>query len=187
MDIFDSFEKWDSFLDLAASAGEMRQRWYLNFQKLAERRFNCDDVVQGWDYKCWNYDSMRWYLSEFGLDSICLQLGWSGELTLLFAGADANLNHISILLKTDKFLPLLNPFMISSRFFEGPRLAIESRNLSFGSPYDTNIPIERLAWYAGNATELFVDQIASKVNKFRKDEHLVTLLRELNHLRTTAT
>jgi hypothetical protein len=61
-------------------------------------------------------------------------------------------------------------------------LAIETRNFSFGSPYDTKFDTDRLCWYAGNETESFLNQIAEKVNRYRKDEEMNSLLHELNLL-----
>jgi hypothetical protein len=37
-----------------------------------------------------------------------------------------------------------------------------------------------LAWFAGNKTDLFLNQIAEKVNRFRKDAKVTNLLNELN-------
>ena len=61
---------------------------------------------------------------------------------------------------------------------------MECRNYVFGSPYDYNFDnshVDKLAWFAGNETQNFAEQIIKKVEKFRKDANLTRLLYEVNN------
>ena len=78
---------------------------------------------------------------------------------------------------------MLAAFDRVDRQFEHNTKAMESRNYSFGSPYDFNFDnsqVDKLAWFAGNETQNFADQIIKKVERFRKDENLTKMLYQLN-------
>lgn len=178
LNLFDTPEKWNAFLELYSQRDEMRNQWYGKLRELSIKRFNTIDVVDGWSFKPSNSIDMCWYLTEYGDQSIRIVFGWCAEMTLFYDGV--NFSKMNDLMKNKRFSPILEGFQKLDGVFQGNRIAYESRNFIFESPYDTKFDCDRLAWFAGNQTESFVDQIVKKVNRFRKDDNLTVLLGELN-------
>ncbi len=182
--IFDTSEKWNAFVELANQKETMK--WHY-FQKLKHPLLNYfnSNPIKGWVCEPWGnqlYD-IRWYLKDFGKSSLALAIGWTFEFHLHLEDTTTfDTNKINDLLKTDHSI-LLSSFDRVDRQFEHNTKAMESRNYSFGSPYDFNFDnsqIDKLAWFAGNETENFAKQIIKKVERFRKDENLTKLLYDLN-------
>jgi hypothetical protein len=172
-------EKWNSFLELVWKKDTIRNNWYGILKQKLDKQFMSMDRVENWSYKSWGLFDAQWYLTDFGDQSLSLIFGWWGELTLHANGQYFNLDIIGKLLKTSKYSPIMACFnRIDSQ--SGNRIAIESRNFNFGSPYDGKFDLDRLAWYAGNMTEEFVKQIAEKVNKFRNNKEVTGLMIEIN-------
>ncbi|HTF28962.1 MAG TPA: hypothetical protein VK625_08965, partial [Flavitalea sp.] len=174
--IFNSSEKWNAFVELANQKENIK--WYY-FQKLKQPLLNYFNAnpVHGWVCEPWGnqlYD-IRWYLKDFGKDSLALAIGWTFEFHLHLQDTMAfDTDKINELLKTDHSM-LFASFDRVDRQFEENTKAMESRNYEFGTPYDSNFDnsqIDKLSWFAGNETEEFVQQIIRKVERFRKDENL---------------
>ena len=182
--IFDTSEKWNAFVELANQKETMKWGYFQKVKQPLLNYFNANPV-EGWVCEPWGnqlYD-IRWYLKDFGKSSLALAVGWTFEFHLhLDDTTTFDTNKINDLLKTDYSI-LLSSFDRVDRQFEHNTKAMESRNYSFGSPYDFNFDnsqIDKLAWFAGNETENFTTQIIKKVDRFRKDENLTKLLYDLN-------
>lgn len=182
--IFDTSEKWNAFLELANQKETMKWHYFQKVKQPLLNYFNANPV-EGWVCEPWGnqlYD-IRWYLKDFGKSSLALAVGWTFEFHLhLDDTTTFDTNKINDLLKTDHSI-LLSSFDRVDRQFEHNTKAMESRNYSFGSPYDFNFDnsqIDKLAWFAGNETENFAKQIIKKVERFRKDENLTKHLYDLN-------
>jgi len=180
MVLFDTSEKWNTFLELVWQKDSIRNQWYTSLKETANKHFSTNDIVEGWSFNSWGVWDMHWYLSRHGDKSISLILGWWGELSLHADGNFYDVEEANQLLKTEKYSPILSAFSRIDRFYEGNRIVTESRNFVFGSPYDSRFDLDRLAWFAGNKTDLFMNQIIEKVNRFRKDMKITNLLIELN-------
>jgi hypothetical protein len=87
------------------------------------------------------------------------------------------------MLRERKYKPVISAFERLDWLLEDPAsgyMLIEQSNFSFGDPNDGRIDLDKLAWYANYKTDEFVTQIARKVDRFRKDEKITELLREIN-------
>ena len=180
--MFDTPEKWNAFLELVWQKDEIRNQWFLKLKEEANKKFSTDEFVEGWVFNSWGVWDLHWYQKEHGDKSIGLLIGWWGDMTLYCNGEFYDTAKIHDLLRSERFAPLLSCFNRIDRFYEGGRLAIETRNFSFDSPHDTKFDVDRLGWYAGNKTEDFLNQLAEKVNRYRKNEEMNSLLSELNSL-----
>jgi len=178
MQLFDSADKWNSFLELSDSKYEIRNQWYQKLITHVTKWFLEEDKVNGWSFEtlgAWDY---RWYLTEFGRDSFCIcmnqhQIGLWVDYTFF------NSQRITDLLKEETYsmiMTTLRPDVV----FSGDWKLIEYGNFNFDSPYDGHFDLDRLGWFAGNKTEEFVNQLSEKINKFRKDETITKLFAELN-------
>lgn len=86
------------------------------------------------------------------------------------------------LLRTEYSI-LLFGFERIDRQSESQSKAIETRNYTFGSPHDYNFDnsqLDKLSWYAGNRTDEFVNQIITKIERFRKNKDFTRMLHELH-------
>ena len=182
--IFDSTEKWNAFVEIANQKENIKSFYFKKLKSELLQYFN-DNPVNGWICEPWgdtNFD-LRWYLKDFGKDSIALAVGWRFHFVLHVKNtSEFDTKKIDELLKTD-YSKILSSFDRVDRCFEHELKAVEVRNYIFNSPYDScfeDSQVDYLAWFAGNETESFKNQIIKKVEKFRKDEETGKLLYELN-------
>jgi len=180
MAMFDSPEKWNSFLELFSSKDEIRNQWFLKL-KVALTKFYCDEnVIKGWSFATWNFADFRWYLTEFGRESFCICMSWN-RIGLWVNSNLFDSQRITDLLSTDKFSIIMSTLR-PDEVFSGDWKLIEYGNLHFNSPFDLQFETDRLCWFAGNNTDEFVQQLVDKIDRIRKDETLTSLLIELNKL-----
>lgn len=179
--MFDSPEKWNAFLELVWQKDTIRNQWFAKLKEEANKMFSTVERVDGWDFKYWGTWNMEWYQKEHGERSIALWFE-DGQISLWCDESFFDITQIYEQLKSEKFSPLINSFSRIDNSFEGGYLVKEIRNYSFNSPYDTKFDLDRLSWFAGNETGNFLNQIAEKVNRFRKNTEINLLLNELNSL-----
>ena len=176
MELFDTAEKWNSFLELVSMKNNLV---YTAFKKLKQELmhyFNANPVDK-WICEPWgdtNVD-LSWYLKDFGINSLALRVGWRFEFHLQLNDTENyNSEKINNLLKTSEFSPLLAAFENApDRQFENQTKAMEYRHYSFGSPYDNNFDnshVDHLSWYAFYETKKFAEQIIRKVERVQKPD-----------------
>jgi hypothetical protein len=190
--LFDTFEKWNAFVEMANQKETMINLYFQKLRQPLLKYFN-ENLVEGWVCEPWNdpnYD-MQWYLKDFGKDSLSLRIGWNFHFVLYLEDTNSfDTEKIDELLKTDYSIILSSFDRVDKQFdqydkqYDYHRFKIvEVRNYAFNSPYDSNFDnsqLDKLAWYAGNETNKFADQIIRKVERFRKDQKLTRMLYELN-------
>jgi hypothetical protein len=181
--LFESPEKWNSFLELTNQIPAIKYQYFQKVKQPLQKYFN-ENAVEGWICEPWgdpNFD-MKWYLQDFGKESLALAIGWKFQF-VLFLGNQNKFDTYKIdeLLK-GKYSPIISAFDRVDRQFEPQFKIVESGNYIFDSPYDGHFDENTLSWYAGNQTEKFVKQIIDKVERFRKDERLTNMLYEINQL-----
>jgi hypothetical protein len=184
IEIFDSYEKWNAFIELANQRDAIRLFY---FQKLKQPllKYFSENPVEGWVCEPWgdiNCD-LRWYLKDFGIRSLSLAIGWQFHFVLHIDDIGSfDSKKIDDLLRSEYSI-ILSSFDRVDRQYELNLKVVEVRNYSFNCPYDTcfdNSQIDRLAWFAGNETEKFARQIIKKVERFRLNKELTKMLYELN-------
>lgn len=179
--IFDTSEKWAAHMELLKSHDSLKNLWYARLAESLKRRFLTEDIIDGWQFRLNSNTEMQWFLTEFGENSISLWLERSDFS--LFAHITHQPEKVKEYLKTQKFSPLISCFgRIDSHFQNDGYMVREIGNFSFNSPSDTKIDSEQLAWYAGNRTNEYIEQITQKVNRIRRNSENTALLIELNEL-----
>jgi len=182
--LFDTFDKWNAFIELSNGRGEIRKRY---FEKLKSQLLNhfSKDVNQYWRFSIINNEQYRCFLSDYGQESICLF--WCVDDLKLWCNPqlfDAALARE--LLNTPEFNPILNCFdyidTLSSpnlhHFCEEKHRFIFEDSTSYIATNESNH--DKLSWFAGNKTEEMTVHIAAQINKFRTPE-ITELLIELNN------
>lgn len=182
--LFDTAEKWNSFLELCniavGSIGhqntQIQGKWW---QKLQSEVFNREQKEKNseWDIIIWNKWDIGWYLKEYGDKS--LYVHFYGDAFRVFSYGALDLNKVNDLLKDTRFDAITDAF----ERIDGTNqetIGWEHRNFSFGTVFDGNFPNHQtLSWYAGNKTKEFADQIITKVRKFQTLE-ITELFKEIN-------
>lgn len=184
IDLFNSPEKWNAFLELAAQKELIKYQYFQRAKQPLLKYFN-ENRVDGWVCEPWgdpNFD-LRWYLKDFGKGSLALVVGWRFQFVLFLENSsNFDSNKINDLLKTE-YSQILSTFDRVDKQFDFQQKIVEVRNYIFDSPYDSNFDenhLDQFAWYVGNQTEKFVEQIIRKVEKFRQSAELTKMLYELN-------
>jgi len=181
--LFDDHEKWISFFELC----DLRQRIYEywvrkatqtirdHFYKTRSDKWVCEP------YGDTNRDT-RWYLREFGMNSLGITIGWFYEIVLHLPDGDGyDTNAITEKLSRPEFMPISMAFdRIDYQQKDGKKL-VECRNYIFDGQDDGGImQYHDLAWYAGNQTGAFVTQVIGKVERLICDPKVTDLIIELN-------
>jgi hypothetical protein len=179
MEMFDTVDKWNAFLNLIAKKDEIRNQWFLEAKNQIVDYFS-KNVVDNWSYSAWGVWDIRWYISSFTRDSLCLY--WNGGYSLnLWVNSNVhNSVNMSTLLQTPKYAALMTCFDRVDTVLEGDNKLIERGNFSFECQFDGNFNSDQLSWYAGHETDKFVRQLVDKVERLRKNPEITALLMEIN-------
>lgn len=182
MSIFDTSEKWNAFLELSNQRNFIQEAFLSKAKDPILKYFN-SHPIEGWVCEPWGnhkYD-FKWYLRDFGKNSLCLVLGWGFQFILFLDDSNSyDAEKINYLLQTPEYSKVLMSFDRIDRQFEEKFKVVEKKNYKFDSPFDSNFEDAQLAWYVGNMTEKFVEQIIRKVERFRSNEEITRLLYRLN-------
>jgi hypothetical protein len=183
--LFDEYEKWESFNELSNMRDRIILQWVKKANLLIRDHFHKtrNDTWCCVPYGNTDWDS-RWYLNKFGVNSLGITIGWYYELVLdLPDGNDSpfDTNAISEELKKPEYNPIHMAFDRIDPWQDARKKLIECRNYHFGCLADGGIIDSKLlAWFAGNQTDDFVSQVIKKVERFTCDQKITGLLMELN-------
>lgn len=180
INLFDMPEKWGSFLELSYKKEEIKNEFFKRLQTSLNKKFTQEDLVAGWSYKSINSRHYRWFLNDFGEESCCILFHLGHIISLRIHPHHISYTDIKDAISTEKYASIIN---LVNRQDEGTNeweLIREIGDFHFNSPYDGHFNEDRIAWFAGNKTEEFIEQIAKKVNRIRRNPELTQLLRELN-------
>lgn len=177
MNLFDTPEKWTSFCELKKNSDEIQNRWMKKLQTEIYQR-EMKNPRPDWEFNIWGSWDMQWYIK--GESNRSLTLHFNGSIFRLFSnGGDLDLAKVNEKIKDPKFDILKSCFdRLDGTDFD--RIGWEERNFSFGTIYDGKFPdYNTLAWYAGNRTNDYADQLIAKVRKFQTPE-VTALFKEIN-------
>ena len=178
INLFDTSEKWNSFLELFYQKDKIVMGEWFNKAKISVNNHFINDLAEGWTFKNWNTWDYKWFLKDFGENSLCIWM-YGNRIGLWLNGNLFDSDKANSLLNTEKYSRLLS-FLRPDEISPYDWKIIETGNFVFNSVNDGHISSDELAWYAGNQTEELVKQIAEKINRIRKNPELTQLLRELN-------
>jgi hypothetical protein len=177
-------ELWDSFVELNKRKDTIIKTWYSALRDELNRCFSRpENVLDKWEYTSWDdtwSPHFRWYLAEYGRESLCLWL-WRNELYLWASPNSVDLPKVSSLLQTETYVPIVKAF--GNRYEphihepNSEKKIIVRGDFSFGDPDDGHLSAEKFAWYARYETEKAARQILETINRFRE---ITTLFEEIN-------
>jgi len=178
-------EQWTSFLELRKIQDwEITAKWAETLQTTLNRRF----CPQGgkWAFASPNSWDYRWYLSEFGPDSVglclfCETLFVRGNPDIIDAA------NASVLLSGQDYTAIRNAFERIDAVYiptswseeEKGRFIIERGNFFVGDKDDGHLSADKFAYYAHFSTSTLEKQIAAKIERFQTPE-VTALFKTLN-------
>jgi hypothetical protein len=181
--LFSEKEQWDAFLELSPQVDKIKNDWFTKIKSTLNKIFNVDDIVEGWEFDSTDGD-YRWYLKEFGRNTIYLFFDYS-SFGLYANGETMNITSLKTKLREKACLPIIAGFERLDYCLEDDEewyLLYETGNFSFGSSSDKYIDGNSLAWFANYRNEDLSFQLHQKVDKFRKNKEITKLFVDLNDL-----
>jgi len=176
-ELFKEKDQWDSFLELTEKSEKISEDWFSKLKPSLNYIFNVEDINDEWEFDSTGDKDYRWYLKEFGRNTI--YLFFDNVSFGLFANGDImNIQSLKSKLREKNFLPIRASLERLDYCLEDDEewyLIYETGNFSFGSLSDKNIDEKSLAWYANYRNEEFIYQIKNKVDKFRKSKDIIKL------------
>jgi hypothetical protein len=180
--LFKDKEQWEDFLTIANQRNPIKDAWWRKFSLEINKTIK---AVDNWGYSSINQYDSRWYINEFGVDSLCFITGniWNKYSICLWAPQNKyDLKALSFHLQEGKYSePIKNKFdrlhyigneNTQEKFVEH----IIPNQVSENEVFD----LERLAWYANYQTTELVTLVIVKINRFREDKEIYDILKYLN-------
>lgn len=177
MELFNTNEKWESFRELVNMDRGIQEKWWKKLQLEVYNR-EIKNSNENWSIHIWNNWDIMWFIKGASNKSLAIHF-WCDGFRIFSNYGELDPKKVEELTNSPKFDSIRNAFdRIDGRNWE--TIAGESRNFSFGTPFDENFPNSQiLSWYAGNKTNDFADQIIAKVRKLQTSE-ITSLFKEIN-------
>jgi hypothetical protein len=183
-ELFPTIDHWLSFNELADQREAIHEVLFEKVTQIIRAHFN-ENPAPGWSVIPWvapKQDS-KWYLDEFGPDSLFLCYRWSYELQLrLDNPMQYDSGAITKALETGNFAELKNAFQRIDRYMQVDSKLMERGNFKFGLPSDGDLSWRELSWCAGFKTDEFAKQAIEKIERFVRNEVVTGQIRELNRI-----
>ena len=181
LNLFDSADKWSSFLELVEMSDEIQERWWQKLQSELYQR-ELKNPTPGWDIYVWDISDIMWFIKGQTFDTLAIH--FNKEYLSLSSYNDLDVDIVKELLENSKFDILRSCFdridADDETYGEEYKIASERGNFYFDSIYDGQFENQdMLSWSAGNRTREFADQIIAKVRKFQTPE-ITKLFQEIN-------
>ena len=177
INLFDSPEKWNAFLELANLQQKITNQWNSDLLDAIRSRLTIND--DRWDFRKNGWQG-QWFLYEFGHESLSLWL----ELGYFSLWANPNLFDVDFIekkLKEPEFRLIHDAMPFKDRGRHGGYIFSEIGRFEFGNIYDNHFDWPKLSWFAGNNMDDFIKQIELKLKPFIQSNS-TDLLVELNRL-----
>jgi len=177
MQMFDTPEKWNAFCELMNRNGEIQNRWWKNLQtEIYQRELSTGNP--DWDIKIWNFIEIKWFMRGENESSLLIYFRADG-LRIYFNNNYLDVDKVNDLIKDQRFNIIKTCLEFDGS--DSNTICWEERRFYFGNDtYKGKFRDDRtLAWYAGNRTKEFADQVIEKVRKIQIPE-ITALFKEIN-------
>ncbi len=177
-DFFSTKQEWETFLELNRNKDLIRNNWFLKLKN----KINAIPLPDGWGTISWGYWDYRWFIKDYGSESLCLWL--AGNSLRIWANRNVlDSKKVYDLLLDSRYSLIKSAFdEIYEIYDSNNEIRFEERgNFSFdGEPASGNIDIDKMAWYANYKTNELAEQIIIKVNKFITNQNITKMFREID-------
>ena len=178
MQLFQTAEKWNAFNELANRRDDIQYRWWQKLRtEVHQRELHGGDP--DWVIFTWGNWEIRWYVKGEHENSLAIHFSAHQWLRICSGFGYLEPNKVNKLIEDQRFNEIVKPFdRIDWKSHDS--IGAENKNFEFGSIHDHYFHDTRaLAWYAGNETEKFADQLIAKVRKFQTPK-ITALFKEIN-------
>lgn len=182
--IFDTIEKWRAFYDMQQACPDIITHWRKIGAKALREEFGKNSGK--WACSNWGGDAdTKWYLTELGVGSISIGIGWDLFELHLFDGrnSDETWQKAADQLDSPEFRQLVSrigPRCYRATWKSEKLLLADLEFDPLGSGADSGFRARLLAWHAAHTTEDFVKKTLERVRQLIEDEEVVQLIRDLN-------
>lgn len=182
--LFPTFDHWQSFLELLNQKDAIKDFWFIDATTRIRRHF-MDSLNTEWGFEPFGSPQRdtRWFLREFGPDSLAISFAFYYRFDLKIWNAQRfAAKPVTDGLKTSDFGSVLLAFGQIDRQGEWGSELIQTNGFSFGEGgRRPNTDLE-LAWFAAHETEAFVAQAVEKIERFTSSQEATEALRKLNQM-----
>ncbi|MCL2074117.1 MAG: hypothetical protein FWH18_09355 [Marinilabiliaceae bacterium] len=174
----DTPEKWDTFNRLAFSHNEIIDIWWTKLHNEIVNREQKNEISD-WEVVS-SENIIIWHIKGESKHSLSVQLRAQGFVYLRVYYGDVCLSASKVEKICKSTVDAIKSCFDRLDESEDNTIGRENGNFSFGCENDGHFPdIASLAWYAGNRTKEFADQIIAKVRKFQTPE-MTAIFKEIN-------
>lgn len=176
MQLFDTAEKWNAFIELVNRNNDIQSKWWKKLQlevyDREQKNGNSD-----WDISTNNNWDIKWFIKGEPNNTICVHF-WGDSFRVFYNWGGLDIEKVNELIKDPRF-DKIKSCMDRIDGSNHETICWETRNFGFGTIYDFCFPNHQtLSWYAGNETMKFADQLIAKVRKFQTPE-ITELFKEI--------
>ena len=180
--IFDTQEKWEALFEIHAQTQAIIKHW-LTIGAHALRKEFAENAA--WGCEIWEDErDSRWYLNEFGKESVGIGIGWPEVgLHLHLKDSPGYRREVAVdLLKSPVFLPLMESLELKTppKYVSDGGLAYNETFNPFSGALDTQVRQRELAWQAAHRTEDYVRKMGAIIRRLTDDPTLTGLFSEFN-------
>ena len=177
-ELFDTPEKWNTFIELSNLKDKIKDDWFKELFNSIKKHF-LQNPVNDWSFETSDNLNFWWFLTGYGESSLALDLYLDNKFSLWIDGDVFDIQKVLELVKSNAYTPLLlkfNNYIIN----EDDHIIKEEHSFVFENQIINDYDEYTLSWFAGKKTDLFAKQIIEKVDSFRKDETIIKLFTEIN-------
>lgn len=186
MELFDSSEKWDAFVELCYTKGDIQNRWHKKLQRKLVELTSIDEQHLEWISSIWGVWDIEWKLKNSSNKYLSFH-SWAGfccRLWIRNANEEERRKVYELFAQDSRFTKLQSNYNIVN-INQSPSEVPWDAHLSFDfSPTflgNYNKMVDLFAWHAGNDVDNVALQIMEQVNKARTKE-MSDLFRQVNEL-----
>jgi hypothetical protein len=177
LELFDTPEKWNTFIEMFRLKDEMRSQIFKNIKTKLLDYFN-SNPIDDWSFKSWgswNWD-YKWFLTDFTAESVGI---WMYGVEVGFYYDGTKREKVLALFNSSKYSMLKKCFRPDNT--DGNSLFYsEHGNFQFDSNDDKNFDLDSIAGYLLNEPEKYITQVIEKVDNIRRNPEFARLIKELN-------
>lgn len=175
--LFDAPDKWVSFNELKVISDELVNVWTKKMSEAVTGHFANSD---SWDFALISEWDIRWFLPGYDKNSCSIVLE-GHEFYLWINNEIYDYKKVMELVSTKKFQPLRDAFQRLDKATSG-YIFRETGNWHFKDGLNNgSYESSDLAWYFGNRTDEFIEQLVKKIDRFNND-NVKGLIREINDI-----
>ncbi len=178
--IFDTQDKWDALFEIHNLSKDIINHWLTMGARALRRSFAEDSL---WGCEAWGMErDTRWYLKEFGKESVGIGFGWPEVELHLHLKDSTGFRHDRAAELLPVFKPLLELFELKTppKNVSDGGLAYNSTLNPFSGAEDTQVRQRELAWQAAHRTEDYVRKMGEIIRRLTDNPSHTGLFRELN-------